>query len=495
MERMRLDRHLDTLYENYYLILTSNSREKTAVNRQLLHKRNLALNIENHGASIGMIDDAFVIHITGTSGVSDQFSISTIANRILDNNGFPKPKLILLVGFCWGNPGKTAVGDTILSTTIISMNNQTASSEGIRYNAKTHNSILSLDNDHIISLANDNGYIVKVGELASLEMLLASTKVRDNIIESFPSVIGGEMEAFALIPSLTNIPWLVIKTVSDGGCDDFNRDSQDLAADNTASLIPLLLPEIISNNNLEFSVSNSDSLFLVDDVIGKTINLDKSLFNSDTLNDYLNDKVGPLLIRKLSQYTSGEEYDDEFPYVLCDLLLEITQNSFKHGGARKVSITFNPKNISLFEDVEAFDVSAIQGDRGGYRSWIEVKEKYVDTGELSYSAMGNFQKVDLLKINKHFRKMIENCSANVIPSTVRSGFVSEVLSVNECCNEIYVDVKNIFMMSRRLDIASDIRKMLSQGKFVYISCRDEREVQTYEDYFTKNLDKLRIFLG
>ncbi|MBK8815665.1 MAG: hypothetical protein IPN42_09270 [Methylococcaceae bacterium] len=495
MKGIKLNRHVNSLNENYYLILTSNSIEKEAVNRVIHPKRNLDINIDNLGASIGMIEDAFIIHVTGTSGVSNTLSISTVANRLLEKESFPRPKLILLVGLCWGNPKKCAVGDTILSTTIISMNNQTASSEGIIYNAKTHNSVLILDNDHTSSLANKNGYTVKIGELASLEMLLTSTKIRDNIIDSFPTVLGGEMEAFALIPSHLNTPWLIIKTVSDCGCDDFNRGSQDLAANNMASLIPLLLPEINSNNNLEFSVSNPESLCLVDELIGKMINLDKSLFNSDTLNDYLNNKVGPQLIIKLSQYTSGVEYDYEFPYMLCDLLLEITQNSFRHGGASKVSITFNPTNVSLVEDKMAFDVSAIKGNRGGYQAWIKVKEKYVDTGELSYSVNGRSQKISLLKINKLFRKIIDDCSASVIPSTVRSGFVSEVLSVNESCSEIYVDVTNIFMSSRRLDIANDIRKMLSQGKYVYVSCKNESEVQTYKDYFSENLDKLRIFVG
>lgn len=495
MERMKLDRHITFLDENCYLILTSNSKEKEAVNSVVRHKRNLDIPIPNKGASIGIIEGIFVIHITGTSGVSDQFSISTLANRIIESDRLPNPKIILLVGFCWGNPAKCKVGDTILSSSIVSMNSQTAGKDGIKYNSSRHNSLLRLDGHRLGELANNNSLEIKVGELVSLEMLVMNTSIRDQIVQQYPSVLGGEMEAFALVPSVPNIPWLVLKTVSDTGCDNFNRDHQGMAANNSASLIPIIIPEINSSNDLDFTISGRICFSLLDEMIGKSIHIGRHLFNSDTLNDYLNDHVGPLIHRKLNQYASGVEYDDEFPYILCDLILEIAQNSFKHGGAKKVDITFNPKSISIIEDVKAFDIRKIGSGRGGYQAWENARSKYIESGDILYSVSGVSQTIELKKIDRLFREMINNCSANVIPNTVRSGFEDEVLSVNDSCNEIYVDVREIFMTSRRLDVVRDINKYLSEGKYVYISCGNEYEVQLYKELLTESLDRLRIFVG
>lgn len=491
-----MQRHAKIINNNYYLVLTSNSREKDEINKVLNHRRNISINTDNHGASIGTIGNHFIIHVTGTSGISDRYSIAAIANRILANKDFPSPKLVILTGFCWGDPKKTAVNDAVLSTAVISLNKQVADLDGVKYILRNFNSALVLDEDVMSSLAQEKGYKVKFGQLASIEMLVANSESRDKIIESCPSILGGEMEAFALIPSLANIPWLVIKTVSDTGGDDFHRDSQNLAAETSASLVSLLLPAIVSTNNLESSINEDDYVTILDDLVGKTVNIDRGMFTSDTLNDYLNDEIGPVLVRRLKKYSSAIEYDEHFPYILCGFILEMVQNSFRHGGAKKIGINFNKDNISVIEDVLAFDIRNVQNGNGGFLAWSMLKEMYIDKAEISYSVKERSQLIKLLKIDEVFRRVINHCTAQVISSTVRTGFASrEVLSVNQSCNEIYVDVTKIFMMSRMLDISSDIKKFLSDGKVVYISCRDEREVDMYKSYFTDDLDKLRVFVG
>lgn len=495
MEQLKLENYAEAIADNYYLILTSNSKEKEAVNKIMSQRRNLVLGIPNKGASIGVIGGVFVVHITGTSGGSDKFSTSIIVAQYIAREQYPLPKLVLLVGFCWGNPVMTSIGDILLSKQVVSLNSQIANVQGLKYNSKYFVSELSISSERLCEIANEKGYSLKVGDLASLELLLSSTDARDKITSDYPNIIGGEMEAFALLPSLADVPWLVIKSVSDLGGSDFNRDEQISASDEVSKLLPIIMPKIISDNNLDFNMSTSHSKLLLDTLLGGTIKIDRDSFSSDDINDYLNDMLGPQFMFKLSQYSSGVEYDEEFPYILTDFLLETAQNSFKYGKAKSVSVTFNRNNISIYETDKAYDTAKLSGGNGGARSWNRVKEMYIDKGDISYSVNGKCQKITLNKVNKHIKRIINECSAVIIPSTIRSGFITEVLSSSEECEEVYVDVTEIFMSSRQMDIVGDIKRLVNEGKYVYISCRNESEVERYKSDLVDCLDNVRVFVG
>lgn len=495
MEQLNLEKYADAITDNYYLILTSNSKEKTAVNKMMSNRRNLMLGIPNKGASIGVIGGSFVVHITGTSGGSDKLSTSTIVTQYISRDRLPLPNFVLLVGFCWGNPKKTSVGDILLSKQIISLNSQVANKEGLKYKHKYFSSEIDIQTEVLSTIARQSGYSLKVGDLASLELLLSNTNIRDEIISNYPSILGGEMEAFSLLPSLNSIPWLVIKSVSDFGDNDFHRDEQISASNDVSSLIPLIIPQIIQDNNLVFSMSSPNSKLLLDTLLGGTIKIDKESFSFENMNDYLNDAIGPQFMFKLSQYSSGVEYDEEFPLLMTDFLLETVQNSFRYGKAKSVSVSFNRNNISLYETNNAYDATKLTGTNGGASAWKRLKEIYINSGEVTYSLYGRSQKITLSKVDKNFKRIINDCSAVIIPKTIRAGFISEVLSSNEECEEVYVDVKNIFMTSRQMDIIADVKRLVDEGKLVYISCKNESEVARYQNNLVDCLSAVKVFVG
>ena len=81
--KIELNRYKTILDRKYILIATSNSKEKNAINRMITFRRNIYLEIEHKGCYIGLIEDVFVIHLTGTSGMADKPSISRIIIEFL----------------------------------------------------------------------------------------------------------------------------------------------------------------------------------------------------------------------------------------------------------------------------------------------------------------------------------------------------------------------------------------------------------------------------
>jgi len=61
MEQLKLENYAEAIADNYYLILTSNSKEKEAVNKIMSQRRNLVLGIPSNGSSIGVIGGVFVV--------------------------------------------------------------------------------------------------------------------------------------------------------------------------------------------------------------------------------------------------------------------------------------------------------------------------------------------------------------------------------------------------------------------------------------------------
>jgi nucleoside phosphorylase len=111
---MFLEDYKKNLDGNYILILTSNNKEKEAINKIINNKVSIRINKSNKGAYLGMISNTYVIHISGESGSISNTSISNVCKAFLSDSLNPSPKLIVLSGICWGNPKKTNLGETII---------------------------------------------------------------------------------------------------------------------------------------------------------------------------------------------------------------------------------------------------------------------------------------------------------------------------------------------------------------------------------------------
>lgn len=489
---LELPKLYEILDENYLLIITTNSIEKKAVNNIIELQNKLDINIKTYGCSIGLINETFVIHVTGTSGVSDEVSTSRIIMEFISNTTFPNPLLTVMIGFCWGNPNFVKIGDITLCDTIVSLNKKTIDNNKTTYEPKSFTSQLKMNNmEKEINKTFSN---IKIGTLGSLETRLQCNITRDEILNQFPQLIGGEMEGFGYIPSLHDIPWLIIKTVSDYGDNAFTREEQERSVESAAEAFPMILSILIKNDffySKNFVTVQDATLKSL--LLGTKLEITKNKFTSDSLNDYLNDYIYPIIELKLVNYRTCSEYNSDFIEIFSCLILEIIQNSFKHAGATKVSIMFNAKNLIIEDDKIGFDLNNIPGERGGAESWDEFKLEFLDEKLVKYSFIKNKHKFYMPLVDIEIAKIISDCRVSIIPSTIGSGFKNEqILSYNEDCTAVFVDDTQVAMKSRRNDLIDEVRILLQKKLIVYILLNSDRSLKKYKKELSDYVGQFHI---
>lgn len=483
--------YYDALKNNYLLIVTSNSKEKKAVNEIMTNRKNLSVHMSTGGCSIGLLDGMFAIHLTGSSGISAEGSASRLVVEFVSRNNMPSPGLVYLVGFCWGNPTLTNIGDIIISDTIYSLNSRISKGKESIYKATQYRS--SLDLSHVSKEINREIADSQLGKLASLETLLSSTSEREQLLQQYPYLIGGEMEAFGFVPSLKRTPWLIIKSVSDFGCDDFERSNQPEAAVSASLALRTLNELLISNALINFSISKPDELLLIDRLFGNEIRVLKKTIKSDDLNDLLNDEVGIIIERKLEYYLNEVGYDRSFLRYFCDLILEVLQNSLKHSGASFASVKFYPDKIIINDDGDEYSLDNLEGDNGGALSWRRIKSCAIDTNLVNYSFKKKSHYFEMTAANKELIDAVKNCTASIIPSTIGSAYSRQAtLSYNEGCKVIYVQDSDIRMTSRRIALIHEVKRLLDEGKKVYVKVSDKAYAEEYKLALKEYSDNLRI---
>ena len=214
-------RQVPALNENYLLLLTSNSEEKKAVNAVLRSRRNADVGCETAGCSLGTLGGRFALHVTGESGVSKPRSVARIANALLKNESFPRPFLTVLAGFCWGNLRNVDAEACVVATEVLALNVRHA--EGNAEVAQALSLVSRVSLEEPVAQELEDQLKVRIGSLASLETLYKATACA-KLIERYPELLGGEMEAFGFLESGSS--WLVVKAVSDSGGNDFSARSK-----------------------------------------------------------------------------------------------------------------------------------------------------------------------------------------------------------------------------------------------------------------------------
>lgn len=485
--KIKLDNFQDILDENYILLVTSNSKEKDAVNKILNPKNNVDLNLNSKGCYIGLIDNIIVVHLSGTSGVASIDSISRIVIEFTSNRDIPQPKAVLMAGFCWGNPNKTKSGQTIISNTIYSLNSSVVKEGNPQFKEKIFQSKLA--NEYLVSDCLN-------GSLASLETLIAGNEYRDIILSQYPTILGGEMEGFGYIPTLVSkgVPWLIIKTISDFADIQFSRDVQEDSAKSVANYIPHLIKEISIELEMDDSMGRLEHLKNI--LKGNTIHINRTEFTEESLNDFLNDMIGPVVESKLQEYfyALDKSGDSTFVRYFCDVILEIAQNSFKHGESKEFEISFHSKAIILQDDGTDFDFAQIKGSRGGATAWKKIKESFIDKEYVRYShTKPNIYKFHLENAKDFLNNLREKCSIRIRPGTV--GAIQsryQILEYDESCTSVYLKDKHNRMSSRRHSIIEQVRKLLEKDITVYISVHNEFEAMEYQNALVDFGEKLVV---
>jgi nucleoside phosphorylase len=486
---IKLQNYFDVLDDNYVLICTSNIVEKNAINKIINHRCELVSDMNTLGCSIGLINNKFVVHLTGECGVESDISISRLVVEYIARDKNPKPSLVILSGFCWGNPEKTSVENVIVSSDIISLNSDSYHQDKKNYKATPYAS--SINARFIESKVNN----VVSGTIGSLESLIASTSKRDEILTIYPHLLGGEMEAFGFVPSLRAIPWVIAKAISDFANDDFDREKQITAANRAACVVKEMLTLYESEGHLNLNSTTSQNLCLTHALYGKEIKITTKEVNSSNLNDFI-DSLSPLVQYKLSYYLTGDEYGDDFIKYFGYLILETAQNSFKHGGATTCLIHFDEKSIFIQDDGNDFklnDLESTEG-RGGAFSWSKFKKYFLDTGYVKYKFEKKKHKFKLVKANENITRIINECTASIVANAIGGGWEnSQVLSYDEGCEAVYVDDRQVFIPSRRFSLISEVQRIIESGRVVFVSVSDSENGAMYQS-LGYGLDKLKIMV-
>ncbi|MFM0405017.1 hypothetical protein [Paraburkholderia aspalathi] len=487
--RIQIRNHREALDANYILLLTSNSVERAAVNEILRNTCEADVGRDTRGCNIGFLGGRLAIHVTGDSGISKPLSIGRVAGNLLSDQQFPSPVLVLLVGFCWGNPKKAAQDAVILSSQVVSLNEIRETPDGPERVARYWQSSVELTSSFIQSLEESlapREITVLTGLIGSMETLYQHTESRDFLISRFPDILGAEMEAFGLLPS--NLPWLVVKAVSDFGDNDFHREQQRCAARRAAATILPLVTMPGDDSFLEKRKAGAPQSLLEDIITGNVLKVDVRELAANELNDLLNDEIGRPLLRKLGRYVSAIEYDAEFPSLMCALILEIMQNAFKHGKANQATVTLHPTKITIDDDGGVFNPATLTGSNGGAHDWRAVQQRYLDNGAVQFTAKsfskrpGNQYVLALSKASSVLRDARQNCSMRVVPRTIGAHYGNPpTLAFDEKCQILYYHTGDLRMTSRRISVATSIRYAIESGRKVYVGCPSERDVVFFKE--------------
>jgi len=411
--------------------------------------------------------------------------------HLLSHTDYPKPALVVLAGFCWGNLKIVKSDSVIAATEICALNEKREKVGETQYVPHRHYSILKIDTSMIAEI-NEKLAPMRIevlsGPLASLEIRYEANAARDALLEKFSDLYGGEMEAFGIIPSCS-LPWVVLKAVSDSGGDDFGTIGQKAAANRAAETITHLVSVLESNEVLPAATSGPTHDFLADILSGDTISVTADSISREGLNDYLDGIIGPRIEYKLRSYSSDLEYGPDFARIFCDLLLELMQNSIRHGGAKQASVKFFPSKIIFTDDGSSFQPGDLIGDKGGARAWREAVIQYNADDMITVKHKKdrfccNIYTFALGKAAKLLNEARVNCQVNIKPNSIGLEHGSpDILSFDKACGALYFDASNVRMMPRRLSALSALRSLAKSGKKIFVACSSSNDANFYRQEF------------
>lgn len=503
LQPLRIDLARAALDENYILLLTTNSVERKAMNGALASPLGTGAPFEHEGCALGQIDGRFILHVTGTSGAHKPTSVDRIVRNLLDAPRMPRPCLVLLAGIAWGAPNKTVKGDVVLSGEVLSVSETRKVAGKTQYRDLAHASPLLNEVGPLSQILQGAAETFRVheGRLASAPTHYGDDGARDELLVQVPSVLGGEMEAFGLVPDLT-VPWLILRSVSDFGEDGVNRLYQYEAADHIAKLLRPLVGAFKDEailpppRNDEFTAGLSAAL------AGRALEIARPDENYNLL-DYLNTKIGPTLDYRLRQYIVAAGDDASLADGLTSLLLEKAQNAFRHGNAQRVVIGFNDYSVDFADDGAAYDLFALQGDNGGAVALRAFQEDFVEPGlakiafHKAAKSLNNAYRFEFTSISRAFHAARSRCLLTIDETAVvLNAPFEQQISFPTGCDGLFYDLTETRMTSIHVDRMPVFRALLQRGKSLFLLVRSPRTKRLYETELADcSEDRLTVFVA
>ena len=490
MSKIDLRCHKDELENNFCLLLTSNSVEKKAVKAVMSSSIKADVGQPTLGAYLGFVGKTLVLHLSGDSGISKDCSIGKIANAFLRNSEMPMPRVVILVGFCWRNPANTPSESLIVSNEVWCANLQHADSGEIHPQGNWRSSSVIIDANQTARIISDlkvSALNVAIGAIASAETLYKDSGLRDRLVQGYPALLGGEMEAFAFLSR--DFPWLVLKAASDHGGNGIDRSWQQPAAELSANSILPLLQSLERDESIALEdISRTGNLR--DLLEGDMIEFDAKGHSIEQLNDLLDGVFGAQLEHKLKRYASPNGYGADFSRRCIDGMLELTQNAIRHGRANKVVIEFSPSTITLRDDGDVFDPRLIlDKGRGGARA-LKYLLGYEETGEIQFVtsavASGNRYEIKLPLAHVALDAARQKCSLKIRDGAIGLPYGRPaIVQFAPGCSTLYLDTTPFRMSSRKFVLADEIKRLVACGKTIYVGCGNLDDVSMYKEEFSQ----------
>jgi nucleoside phosphorylase len=468
-----LQAYRDILDRTLVVVQTTNSHERKAVLGVLKAHRKLLTKHPSHRAYLGVAANRVVLVLDGDGAFSGAGAASRFLCDFLANERYPTPAAVILCGVCWGNPALTAVGDVLVASTLTSVNRTVAEQSGETIvQPKTFETEFPEELVCTLKCAD----VVAPALMLSEEQLYKGTKARDELLKQYPNAHGGEMEGFVVAPTCENrsVPWLIIKSVSDFGGDDFERSTQAAVAMRSAEVFVKCLEHIPINEKYKEKLEELSTV-----ICGHSFELRCELFDfGGNLALQVNDALRGL-DTLINFYTGSAMQHERLGSSLAVVVKEIALNSLKHGGAKRIRIDVDPHGLSLNDDGKPYILEQLAAEgkgRGGQLAWRGFRRDYLEQGRLEISTIvrnkwRNSLRFNIENAHPHLPDMKEKCRAQV------DALRRPAIHVHPECGDVYIDIRFIEMMSLALDTVEEFEPLLESGKrlFVALTDRDIRE--------------------
>ena len=483
------------LDNNYVLLLTTNSTERAAVEAVLEDRVGAIVHRDTRGAGIGRVAGRFCIHLTGAAGAQDNNSIGSLV-RWMTQAPRPRPILVMIVGFAWGNPGRVGLGDVVICSEVRDMNHlRVVKGVQIRIPMTRQSSIGEVEGCASIARRRLPDLRLITGPLASAELYLADDAARDAIIAQVPDVLGGEMEAFDALRDL-EVPWLLIKAISDDAGSGVGRDDQAESATAAASSLGPVLKALTEQAQIVGPRADGATARLVRALTGNSLRISRPAGARDAVMEAMNACI-PHLMERLSPYGSDQDREGLLGETLAIVIAETVQNAFLHGNATHADCIFNEASVILSDDGNPYDPNTLAGDRGGAQAWRALDRLFLSTGLVAMKRKnprsgGNSYRFTLRMVDHEIREARLRCSLGrpSMPPGIR-GF-----AFDPECETLFYEAGGVFSYSKQFSVDRDLLDLLEAGKSLIIACRDQRQVQVFQQALSAFLGpKLRIFVG
>jgi hypothetical protein len=474
----KLSKNWGALHENHVLLVTTNSNERRAMLEILDEYQKLTTGTPKQRAFLGHSGENLVVVLDGDGGFASEDAATRFAIRYLKDGSYPSPSMVLIGGVCWGNPGMVKVGDVIVCGDIASANRSTARPDGSEVKFYPFKSSIEL-----AELVEGIDPKPKRGDLISLEVRLSDEKARDALLEKRPSALGGEMEAFALVPECQSLPWLVVKAVSDFATVMEGREEQSDAAYRAAEVVAQLLERFQTTRRAELQEQTmAAATNLIHALKGKSIVIGHDQFHpdEDKFTAALQVMFSDQILVSTTIHTNAVAVHSNLAEDISSLLLEIVSNAFRHGRAKKAIIEFSLDGIVYSDDATEFDLNTLhdgQG-RGGQAVYKKFRSRHTNSGSVEIKCQagpkGNRIRLQVPHEIADLCNIVDQCSARFDRAALFQR--RNALKWPATCQTVFVDVDALLMMSVVFDVCDEITASVNTGIKFVLRCSDPDRV-------------------